>query len=347
MTEQARERGRPLTGPGQRLADSAFLANVGAPEHSLWRFVVTVMAGSAVFLIATVVVLAAVVAAFVVWAGWPVPSGMVGLGALQQRLVALAASNGRRFGDAMQILALAIPTNVAPMFAFVGVAMLVHRQPLRRFLTAAPRFRWSVVVIGAVLSFVLIGPFLIVPALFGPKAPTPPILAVSSNDGLRAVYGLVCVVGFLAAALGEETLFRGWLLRETSGVTRNVAVLMVVNGAVFAAAHMQFEPDAFLARWVMGAGLTYMTLKLGGVELSTGAHLANNLMVVLLQEPLTLKPPPNAGLSPMALAPYLGLFIAYVAIAEVTARWPPLRRWSGARLAAEPLVQQGAGPWDS
>ncbi len=39
----------------------------------------------------------------------------------------------------------------------------------------------------------------------------------------------------------------------------------------------------------MGAGFAYMTLRLGGIEFSTGVHATNNILIVLFIEPLTLK----------------------------------------------------------
>ena len=176
----------------------------------------------------------------------------------------------------------------------------------------------------------LIGPFIIVAQLLDPKAGPAPLLSVSDNFGLRAVYLIVCVVGFLPAALGEEVLFRGWLLRQTSNLTKSFPALMAINGILFSAAHLDFAPDAFLERAIMGAGLVYMTLRMSGVELSTGVHFANNLMLVLFVQPLVLKQTASTGLDLGSAASFIGLFVSYVIVAEVTARWPTLRRWSGA-----------------
>jgi hypothetical protein len=185
-------------------------------------------------------------------------------------------------------------------------------------------------LVGLVLSMLVIGPFLAIAQLMDPKAGPPPVVSVATDGVQRAIYVLLCIVGFVPAAMGEEFLFRGWLLRQTSNVTRNAAVLLIGNGVIFAAAHFDFAPDAFLERAIMGAGLGYMTLRLGGVEMSSGVHAANNLMIVLFLEPLTLKLTPNTGLDPMTVVAYVGLFVAYVAMAELTARWTPLRRWSRA-----------------
>jgi len=330
--------GLHMDGVKAELSNSAFIADLDPREKSLWRFLVTFFGGIAVYLIVAVVAAAAVLVCLVLWAGWPPPVGAGGAQAFLHRFRVLVEANGKTFDDAMQTLAIGIPDNILPIFAIIGLAMLVHRRPPRAFLTAAARFRWPMALNGFALSLLAIGPFVLAAQLTDAKAGPLPLLSISTQLGRRAIYAAVCTLAFFPAALGEEMLFRGWLLRQLSALTRNPLALMAVNGAVFAAAHLEFAPDAFLERAIMGAGFVYMTLRLGGVEMSTGAHFANNLMIVLLVEPLSLKPPPGGPIDPVALAQYVGLFLAYVLMAEVTARWSPLRRWTGADQTAGPLA---------
>ncbi|HEY1753104.1 MAG TPA: CPBP family intramembrane glutamic endopeptidase [Caulobacteraceae bacterium] len=319
-----------MTTAGLRLADSPFLADLGPGERSLWRFVATVAAGVAAYLLVTVVVFLAVVLLYVAVAGWPAPTSLEGLKALLRRFVELGASDGRSFPDAMEIIGLGLTTNIAPMFAVIGLAALIHERPIRGLATTAPRFRWRMMAAGVALWVVVVGPFLLVGQLMDPKAGPAPMLAVSTNPALCLIYALVCIAGFTPAAIGEEILFRGWLLRQTGNLTRNILVLTVANGVIFSTAHLDFAPDAFLERAIMGAGFVYMTLRVGGVELSSGAHTANNLALVLFISPLTLKLTQTTGVSATSIAAYVGLFVAYVAMAELMVRWAPLRRWAGA-----------------
>ncbi|HEX3918016.1 MAG TPA: CPBP family intramembrane glutamic endopeptidase [Caulobacteraceae bacterium] len=317
-----------------RLPNAPFLANLGAGERSFWRFLVALIGGAFAFILVSILAILLTFLAYVLLFGWPAPTSLDGAQRLAQRFTELAGSDGHTFSDAMQIIGVAIPSNVLPIYAFIGVAALAHRQTYRGFATTAPKFRWRMMLVGLVLSMLVIGPFLAVAQLMDPKSLPPPMLTVSTDNVQRLIYVLVCMVGFIPAALGEELLFRGWLLRQTSNVTRNAAALMAFNGVLFAAAHFDFAPDAFLERAIMGAGLAYMTLRLGGVEMSAGVHAANNLMIVLFLEPLTLKLTPNTGLDVTTLVAYIGLFVAYVGMAEFMARWTPLRQWAG----AEPAV---------
>jgi membrane protease YdiL (CAAX protease family) len=179
------------------------------------------------------------------------------------------------------------------------------------------------------LPSLIIGPFIGIGQWLDPTHATPPVVTVSDNVGDGVLYTLVCVAAFLPAAFGEEVLFRGWLLRQISALTRNPAVIIVLDGVIFAAGHFQFGPDALLERTILGGAFAYMTLRLGGVEFSTGAHLANNLLIVLFLEPLTLKQPAEAGVTASTLVQYGYLVVSYGAMTELMVRWAPLRRWSG------------------
>jgi membrane protease YdiL (CAAX protease family) len=319
-----------------RLADSAFIADLSPKERSLWRFLATLAVGAAAFFVAALIGVVISLAILVAFAGWPIPTDLQRLQDLLARFVALARSDGRSLGDELQLLAIAIPDNVLPIFSVIGVAALINDRPLRAYLSAAPKWRWTMLLSGVALSMLIIGPFVAVNQLMDPKAGPAPVLTVSRDPALCVTFALISVAAFLPAALGEEMLFRGWLLRELSGLTRNPWALIVINGIVFAAAHLQFGADTFLERAILGGALTYMTLRVGGVELSTGAHLANNLMIVLFVEPLTLKPPPSEAVNVNSLTQYAFLIASYVLIAELVVRWAPLRRWTGADASLRP-----------
>jgi len=316
--------------------DSAMTRGLTPRERSLPRFLLTLAVGIVVFFIVTLVTLVAVALLYVPLFHWPAPTSRAGIVALLGRLAALGASDARTFEPAVQIVGIAVASNVVPFFAFIGVAVLFTGRSLRELCTAAPRFRWRLLAAGFLLACVIVGPFMVLAEHFDPKAGPIPILAVSPAAALRGTYAILCALAFLPAAMGEEILFRGWLLRQLGGVIRSWGPLMLLNGAIFAAAHLDFAPEAFLERWIMGAGFTYMTLRLGGVELSSGVHFANNLIIVLFIQPLTLKPSPNTPIDPSALVGVLALFGSYIAMAEVACRWRSLRDWAGAGLALAP-----------
>jgi membrane protease YdiL (CAAX protease family) len=100
------------------------------------------------------------------------------------------------------------------------------------------------------------------------------------------------------AAAAEEVVFRGWLLKQMGAFTRNPALLIAINGLLFSAIHFDPNLDAFLVRLAMGVGLAWMTLRLGGIEFAIGAHAANNIVILLFIQPMSLKPDTPHGVPP-------------------------------------------------
>ena len=216
--------------------------------------------------------------------------------------------------------------------AFVGVAALLHRRRLASYFTAAPRFRWRLLALGLGLFALTIGPLLLASAALDPKAPGSPLLAVSPDLGGRLIYAVMVVVLFLIAAAAEELVFRGWLIKVVGAWFPDPRAVLVISGLLFSAIHFDPNLDAFLVRLAMGVGLAWMTLRLGGIEFAVGAHAANNIIILLFIQPMSLKPEPAHGFPPETLLIAPLMLAGYVALAEIAARWAPLRRWT--RLAA-------------
>ncbi|MFI4935636.1 MAG: CPBP family intramembrane glutamic endopeptidase [Caulobacterales bacterium] len=312
---------------GARLSDSAFLASVNDRDRSFWRFLATVVAGGGGGLIVGLIV---GVIALVIFALGVGTSG--GVSDLPSRILALVTNDGASLKSALMLLVLAATTNGPWAAVFIGVAALFGGHRIMVYLTAAPRFRWRLLASGLLFSFLTVGPLVLLSILFDPKAPRPPLLTLATTLPSQIGYAAASIALLIPAAAAEEVVFRGWLLRQTSVLTRNVVVLMALNGILFSAVHGEFAPDPFLTRALMGAGFVYMTLRLGGIEFSTGAHAANNILIVLFIQPLTLKAAPSSGVTFDSLFQDVFLFVAYVTMAEITARWGPLRRLSGADL---------------
>ena len=323
-----------MTRARARLTDSPFLAGLDSRDRSLWRIVATVAGGLAGGVAVGLFVggLALLVCALVL-----APA----VGGLRGGVGALMSGDGPPLAIALGAMAVAVSTNLPLALVFVLIAAAIGRRRMSVYFTAAPRFRWRLLLSGLLLSFVVIGPMVVVGQLLDPHAPRPPLLSLSPAPLGRTGYALASFLLLIPAAAAEEMVFRGWLLRQTAAFVRNPAVLLVLNGVIFSAVHVDFAPDAFLTRALMGAGFAYMTLRLGGIEFSTGAHAANNILIVLLIQPLSLTPTPSGGFTLDSLLEDVFLAVAYVAMTEITARWPPLRRWSGADAGASSPSQAG------
>jgi membrane protease YdiL (CAAX protease family) len=315
-----------------RLSQSAFIADLTTRERSLWRVTVTVL----------VAIVAGIPIALIVGVIASVVFGAVSglfqgdLRTIARHVTALLDPNHVSLTSSLGIMFLVVATNGALALTLVGVAALLTGRRLKNYVSVAPRIRWRLLACGLALSALAIAPTVLVSEALDPHPPAPPLLTMAADWPTRLGYALACIALLVPAAAAEELVFRGWLLRETAAISRAPWVLMAVNGVLFSAVHGQFEPSAFLLRALMGAGFVYMTLRLGGIEFSTGAHAANNIIIVLFIQPLTTALPPP---QPMTWADPLQdayLLVSYVVLTEVVMRWAPLRRWSGAGLGEHP-----------
>jgi len=311
-----------------RLSESAFIADLSPRERSFWRALATVVAGLVSGFIIGLAIGA--VALFLVGVAVGIFNG--GLGAVPDRIGQVVSANGATITSALALLVLAAATNCPLAATFLGIAALISGRRLMSYITLAPSFRWRLTLLGIGLSFLVIGPVVMVGQLTDPHAPAPPLLSLATTLPGRTLYGVACILLLIPAAAAEEVVFRGWLLRQSAALSRNPLFLMAVNGAVFSAVHGEFALDPFLTRALMGAGFVYMTLRLRGVEFSIGAHAANNILILLFIQPMSLKPDPPHAFPPETLVIAPLMLAGYVAMTEFAVRWAPLRRWT--RIAA-------------
>ena len=322
-----------MTADAAPLSDSPFIAGLGPREKSLPRFLLTLFTG----VIGGMIV--GLAAGLIVFVAYAVSTGVFGggLDATRHHLAQLMQSP-TDVASGVFVGVLAVATNGPLAAVIVGIAALVAGRRVMSYLTAAPSFRWRLLLAGLAMSFLVIGPVVVIGQLTDPHAPTPPLLSLAKDAVGRTEYVVACVLLLIPAAAAEEAVFRGWLLRQSAALTRNPLLLMAINGVLFSAVHGEFAPDAFLTRTLMGAGFVYMTLRLGGIEFSTGAHAANNILIVLFIQPLTLKPTPSGGFTLDSLLQDVFLFFTYIVMTEVIARWAPLRRWTGVDRASPPTT---------
>lgn len=230
------------------------------------------------------------------------------------------------------LLSVLAGVNGAAALAFVAVGAWMSHRPIRRYAVVESAFRTRLLLAGLVLVGAIMGVVIFIVASLVP-APTPPVLTLASTSVGRATYAAFAIVLLVIAAAAEEIVFRGWLLKHLGAFTRNPALLMAVNGLLFALIHFDPNLDAFLVRAAMGAGLTWMTLRTGGIELAIGAHAANNIIILLLLRPLSLTPETQHPFQLTSLISMVAIGVGYALLTEAVVRWPIVTRWFGGRPA--------------
>lgn len=207
--------------------------------------------------------------------------------------------------------------------AVLLAARYVFGRPVVTWLTAAPCFRWRLLLAGAALTVLGVGVLMTGDLLLNPGSFQMPIFDPSSSLALKGFYALAVVAGLLVAATAEEAVFRGYLLQQTAAFTRNVWVLIAVNAAAFALAHLEFDPGALAARALAGAAFAWAALRLGGLEFAIGAHVATNLMIAFFQAPMLPDDPEvTGGLDETLIEVLLALYM--VLVVELVRRSPRL-----------------------
>lgn len=284
-----------------------FLEIAGVRERGVGRAAVTLLlaaaAGFAAATVAAALVLA--IAAAILAAG--------GLG-VEAAFGQLADSGrpGRTLIGYTYELAMVGSVSLAAVWAFIAVVARRAGRPIRTFLTAAAKFRWRHALVGLAVYLPLVAVEIGLEQLARPSGDVAPLAFPGASATDRLIYA-AAALGFLwCAALAEEILFRGWLMQQARAFTRNVVVILAVSGVAFSLAHGDPTPGGLLTRLALGVGWAWIALRLGGIEFTAGAHLANNLGIALLAQPVLLSAAQREPFNALSVALQVGTTAALV-----------------------------------
>lgn len=305
---------------------SRFLADLSPLDHDLRRTALVIPVG-----ILTGAVTGLLGALLSILAYMLIVSGLDGAAAATDLFQVFSRTDLRELTgrQSLFILAVLAGMNLGAAIGFVLAAGAIHRRRLRDYVNDGQPMRWRLVVgglvlVGAVMALAISGAVVI-----AGQALEPVILRVSPNLVGRSLYAIIAIALLILASAAEELVFRGWLLKQSAAYIRNPFALMALNGLLFAAIHLDPNLDAFLFRAAMGAGLTWMALRVGGIELGIGAHAANNVVIVLLLRPITLQPDAAREFQVGVVASAVAVLAGLIGLTELWMRWPALRRWTG------------------
>lgn len=231
------------------------------------------------------------------------------------------------------ILAVLAGVNLGAATGFVFAAGAIHHRKIADYINPGEAVRWRLLLGGLILVGVVMIAVIGAAILAGERIDAP-LLKVSPNLVGQSLYALTAIGLLVLASAAEELVFRGWLLKQSAAYIHNPFLLMILNGLLFAAIHLDPNIDAFLVRMAMGMGLTWMALRLGGIELGIGAHAANNAVILLLLRPMTTRPDAPHEFKAGLIASALVVLAGFIGVAELSLRWPALRRWTRAQAPA-------------
>lgn len=178
-------------------------------------------------------------------------------------------------------------THIIYIIALVGLwigVRFIHKRKFRTLITGEERVNWKKVIWGFV---VFTGLFLITSGadfLFNAADYT-----WNNVSFTQFAFLLLVVLLFVPIQTTvEELLFRGLLLQWIGKKLKNPVLLAMVVGVIFGALHFanpEMDDSAILVGLdylLAGFALTFIAVKTGSLELSIGAHAANNMMIFLL-----------------------------------------------------------------
>lgn len=238
------------------------------------------------------------------------------------------------FGVAITLIWVLAILNGLMLVGFALIGSLLTRKKFKLSFTTAPKWRWGHLLGGLVLYGVVLGAMMAFEVIVLHQPVDLPVFKIAPTPFLALVFVVVTVPGWIIAAGVEELAFRGWLLRQSALMFRLPWLYLAFNGLLFSFIHWDlvpahFDVNAFIARAVMGAGLCYMALRMGGIEFSTGAHAANNLLLVMFIEPFNLAMPDGKPLSFDSLLETAVMLALMIAVTEAAIRVPWLANLVG------------------
>lgn len=174
---------------------------------------------------------------------------------------------------------------------FLLAAALVYRCRPSRLLSAAPRFRWPLLILGfAIFATLQISSISLSVGIGSSPIATFPGTTVR-DWALLGITGLLVCIPFV---IGEEIMFRAWLVREKPSFNRRTMLLVIFSSVIFAAVHLTLDPLLAAMHFVSGLAYAWAVVRLGGLEFAIGAHLGRNTVVEILMTAPDRNLPPEA-----------------------------------------------------
>jgi membrane protease YdiL (CAAX protease family) len=159
-----------------------------------------------------------------------------------------------------------------------GVVRVLHQMRPRWLSSVVPKLRWKFLLVCFGISVVALFAQLVVGMLV-PQDANPDVAAsVNELTGTTLALGLVILLTTPFQAIGEEYLFRGYLLQATGSLVRNRWVAIVLTALLFATAHLQFDPPLFFDRFMFGLVAAWLVIRTGGLEAGIALHVLNNYL---------------------------------------------------------------------
>ncbi len=158
-----------------------------------------------------------------------------------------------------------------------GIVRFLHGVRPRWLASVGPGIRWRFFWSCFGISMIAIAAQLVLGSVL-PGDPADLGGPVNDVDGRLVGLAVVVLLTTPLQAIGEEYLFRGYLMQAFGALTRRPWISVVVSALLFALAHGVQNAPLFLDRLTFGLMAGYVVLRTGGLEAGIALHIWNNLV---------------------------------------------------------------------
>jgi len=187
---------------------------------------------------------------------------------------------------------------MASLAFLVGIFIaieVIHERKLISLITSAGKISWKRIILGFLIWFFLLAFFSLLESLVYPGRY---VFSLKIRTYLPFFALAICLIPIQTTA--EELFFRGYLLQLIGLRAKNLYLLSIVSGLIFMFPHL-LNPEAqinyllmALNYFLIGTGLSYITLVDESLEAAIGVHAANNLFTALIaNSKITVLPTPS------------------------------------------------------
>ncbi|MDR0990769.1 MAG: CPBP family intramembrane metalloprotease [Propionibacteriaceae bacterium] len=152
-----------------------------------------------------------------------------------------------------------------------------HRRQLAWLWSVMPGVRWRYGIVCLLIATVVFG--LVAVVMFGASEQYAQGWQVPSGWGW---YLFAIVVSTPIQALGEEVLFRGYLIQALGLLSPRPWFPIVGSALLFAILHGTQNPWLFASRFAFGLLAGALVWRTGGLEAGIAAHIMNNVVAYVL-----------------------------------------------------------------
>ncbi|HEY9290457.1 MAG TPA: type II CAAX endopeptidase family protein [Microlunatus sp.] len=225
-------------------------------DHVWWRSLLGILMALSLYML-----LASVVSQAIVMLSWTITSPSTDFAQYSKQASAFEIPAGllaQNLG-----IALLIP------ISFVAI-MIVHHVGPRWLGSVQPRLRWKFVWISLGIAAVSFAAVHLTSILAGPEVNVRP-------QSQFWIFAIVIVLTSPLQAIGEEYLFRGYLLQAFGSLVKNPWFGVIASSLVFALFHGTQNLPLFIDRFAFGLLAAVLVMRTGGIEAGIGAHVINNV----------------------------------------------------------------------